>query len=152
MVEERVLFEAKDARVTSTRAVFGTTTYPMQGITSVAIKAHTPPRSAAPFVLAMFGLMAMMFGGFMGLAVLGAIEKGDGDGVVTVAPVALAGLVGGLALVLLGVGAGRGKPPRTRYTVIVGTSGGDRPGLWTLDKDHAEAVKASIEKALVARG
>lgn len=129
---EKILYDAPyedigNIVVSDTRLVIGNTTYSMSNITSVSIIRIPPNRG--------FGIL---------LAVLGVFAAGFS----TIADYADA--TWGIGLFILGlIIAAKAKG---RYSMRMGSAGGERNALWSSRRKDIEPVVKAIEKAMVMRG
>lgn len=140
MADEEVLLEEVGIRVTTTRVTLGSTTYPVNGITSVRVGSESP----SLFPLVMLSTLGCVLGPVIGF-VPGLGQQGGPNPVASIAGgVVMFGLVGlGIVMQL------RGK---SRYYVVLGTGAGERRALYTRDKDTAHRTRESIEQAVTRRG
>ncbi len=124
---EKVFFEYDDVKVTNTRFIYGSNTFAMAGITSLKIRKQ-PPDYWGLVILAIliFVCIVVMFsgqliGGFLGAAILSLIFWG--------------------AL----------KTMKTKYFIVLSTSGGEVEALTTQQLEYATRVTAALNEAIIYR-
>lgn len=141
---EELLFEGDGVRITSTRATIYSTTYPINGITSVRVARKSPSIGVPVIVMtcgSFLGFLVLCFGTSM------VSQTGQSPGVMSALVVPGSIVLGSWALGLWMISRGKGT-----YNVVLGTAGGDRRALGTKDKWFAEDVKDAIERAVIQRG
>ena len=138
---EETLLEERGVTITTKRAEIWGTTYPISGVTSVGIN-RVAPSAAFPLILMVSGVLGFFLTSCISLVALGDTDPSAFE--VLLVPVLISGSMWGLAFWLLS----RGKPT---YSVMIGTSGGDRQALSTPDMLLAEDIKEALEKAIIQR-
>ena len=125
---EKVFFEHGSVKLTNTRFINGTTTYPITGITSVVSGEKEPSYSNAVW-MGVFGAFSLIGG--------------------LVPPTSWGWLVFGVILLILSYGIFKTK--KIQYAIIFGTAGGDKDGLLTEDRAYRESVLKALNDAISYR-
>ncbi len=125
---EKIFFEQGSIKVTNSRFINGTTTYPISGITSIVASAKEPSYSSAVWV-AFVGVLFLIGG--------------------IVPPVAWGSIVFAVVLLVLAFGIARTK--KVQYLIVFGTAGGDKDGLVTEDKAARDTVLQALNDAVAHR-
>ena len=137
---ERVYFDSPRARITSTSARFGATTYPLGGITSVRQKA-IPAQTGMGVLAVLVGVIALLCSGVWTWSDL---QQGG-----QMLGVAFVGAIGGVVMLMLGGMVFASQRPS--YQIVIGTAGGERSGLTSDDPDLVSQVASALEEALADR-
>jgi hypothetical protein len=146
-MEETVLLDERNVRITTAKAQMNGTTYPMAGITSVRTRRESPSMFLP--MLLMLGGLCLLFGAFItGSWAFLSFQEGALDP----RPVGMCLVGGGLGLGLMMLGAQTSRGAKGRHFVVLGTAGGDRQALSTYDHGFAVAVRQAIEDAITRRG
>lgn len=147
---DEVILEDRGVRITTTKALIGRTTYPVNGITSVG-DAVERPTLTMPLVV---GLGSLVFGGLGALELFVALLPPPPGQLVESATAMLIGgpLLMLLATICLGLAVRMWLTSAPRYFVVIGTAGGERRALGTPDREFAEQVRAAVEEAISRRG
>jgi hypothetical protein len=141
---DRVYYRNGGIKVTTTRAVFGSKSYAVNGITSTNA-VEIPPNRVGPILLLVTGLLWVGCGG---LATLGAFAMSDNAwpfASVTVINTAMGVVVAGLAGVWLLL-------QKTRYAVVLCTAACEQQAYVTTDSGEVDAIANAIDKAITDRG
>jgi len=125
---EKIFFETGALKVTSTRFINGSTTYPINGVTSISSGEKEQSYANAGWA----GFIGILF--FIG-------------GVVT--PFSLGSTIFGI--LLLGAAFLIVKSIKPEYVITFGTAGGDKDGLVTKDKVFRDAVLKALNDAVSHR-
>jgi len=121
--------DERGVRITTTRAIFGSTTYAMANITSV-VRGEDPPRRKPGIIIAILGLIIL----------LACISFESGVGVI-------------VGVVVLGLGILiAAKAKSTYYVKITSASGEATPLPSSKDKQHMDSIVNAINEALIKRG
>ena len=126
---EKVFFEQGSIKVTESRFVNGTTTYPINGITSIVADAKEPSYSSAGWV----AFVGVIFG-IVGIA----------------PPIGWGAIAFGVFLLVMAFGIARTK--KVQYVIVFGTAGGDKDGLVTEDRIARDAVLKALNDAVSHKG
>jgi hypothetical protein len=111
--------------ISNSRFIVGTTTYAMNGVTSVKRGQNEPPK-AAPIVLGLIGLMMVFVASTL-------LSKGIG------------------VLIVLGCIAWL-KSLKTEYLVFLNSSSGESQALASTDKEYIDQVIHNLNEAIIHRG
>jgi hypothetical protein len=122
---EKVFFEQGSIKVTNSRFINGTTTYPIAGITSIVADVKEPSYSSAGWV-AFVGIIFLIRG--------------------IVPPVSWGSIAFFVLLLVLAFGIVRTKKPK--FLIVFGTAGGDKDGLVTEDKVARDTVLQALNDAV----
>jgi Family of unknown function (DUF6232) len=124
-MDDDVIYSQGDVLVTKTLVKVGSVSYPVNGIGSVLV--------SKPKV----GVIALIFGGVLGLLALGMFSNRDT----------------GIGLVFLAVGAGLIYSAFNKPSILIlRTSSGDQKALSDKNTKLLEEVKNAIETAVIKRG
>lgn len=125
---EQTLFQDPNVFVSTTRLIVNGTTYPLSNVSSVRLLRRSPNYTGA-FILTLLGVV-------FGLAAFG----GGGFG------------AGSIGLVMLAGGIGMFRGLKSTYTMLIGSSGGEKSALASKNGPYMEGVVGYINQAIVARG
>ena len=126
--EQTFYSDEKGVRITSTRAIFGSKTYVMANITSVA-RGEVPARRTPGIIIAILGLIIL----------LACISFGSAEGVI-------------VGVVVLGLGiliAAIAKP--TYHVEIISASGEEEP-YSSKDKAHIDSIVTALNESIISHG
>jgi hypothetical protein len=143
---EQILYQSGPIVISTTRAVFGANTFPINGMTSVRAGIVSPDRTM-PILLLVFGtLMLTCCGcGFVkSVTDTKSTDNGGFSGVsllMTLVSIFIA--VGGILWLVLD----RDKP-----AVMICTAAGELPAYKSSDKAEIDAIVAALNQAFVQRG
>ena len=132
--KEIMYYSSGNVLITSSRAVFGSTTYSMINITSVTM-GIIPPNRLLGILIALPGLLSLLVG-IVGIA------GGDQAGF---AAVAIGVVVGGIGIFV----AARAKP---KYQVRITSAAGEAEALSSGDRDVIERIIAAMNGAISEHG
>lgn len=124
-MEETEFYRNGDVSITNSRFIVGSTTYAMNGVTSVK-RGQTDPSKVGPVVLAIIGIImvfaagTILFKGFGVLAVVAAVAWF--------------------------------KAIKPEYIVFLNSSSGESQALSSIDKKYIDDVINSLNNAIIHRG
>ena len=120
--------DERGVRITPTRAIFGSTTYAMANITSVA-RDEEPPRRKPGIIIAILGL------------------------IILVACVSFESAVGAIVgVVVLGLGTLIAAKAKATYYVKITSASGETKPTSSKDKQHIDSIVTALNEALIKRG
>lgn len=139
---EKILFERGVVRISTTRAVMGSSTYAIATLNRVSFH-QLSKWTVLPVVALFLGVPALGLAGISALMALSSNDRGASLGCVVFFGAVGAAAIG-LALVKL--------LAAPRYAVALTTSSGDISAMETPDIELARSVVAALNEALVSRG
>lgn len=125
MIEEKEFYKNGNVSITNSRFLVGSTTYAMNGVTSVK-RGERPPSILAPVIMGLIGLV-MIF------ATSTLIFKG----------------IGVLLIILSIIWF---KSLKTEYVVFLNSASGEYQTLTSTDKKYIDKVIDSLNEAIIYRG
>lgn len=145
---ESVLFEdgARGVKITTAMAQIAGTTYPISGITSVRTL-HRPPSMLLPGLVGTVGACALIVAFLMAVFVY---QLGGANQSPTASGMAVLSAIVGLGA--LGLVSQMSRGARVAHIVVIGTAGGDKRALSTVDTQFSTNVQNAIEEAIRRRG
>ncbi len=120
--------DEKGVRITPTRAIFGSTTYAMANITSIA-GSKDPPRRTPGIIVAILGLVILLACSFL--------ESAEG---------VIAGVV------VLGLGTLIAAIAKPTYYVKITSASGEAKATPSKDKQYIDSIVMALNEALIRRG
>ena len=127
MAEEKVFYDNGGSKVTNTRFIANGTTYPINGITSVAVRRNEVSKKNAIVTIVIGAII--LFTGFsssIGVAAFGAL-------------VVVAGFFWFKSL-------------KDTYHVVTSSAGGETDALWSHDSSLIREIESALNNAIIERG
>ena len=120
--------DERGVRITPTRAIFGSTTYAMANITSVA-RSKDPPRRAPGIIVAILGFIIL----------LASISFEGTEGVI-------------VGVVVLGLGILLTALAKATYHVKITSASGEVSATSSKEKQYIDSIVMALNEALIRRG
>ena len=125
--DEVIFYQDQSIKITNTRAIFGEKTYAMGNITSV-MTGTVPANRVAGIAMTILGIATAICGG-----------SARAEGAIV-----------GIVIIIIGfVLAGNAK---TKYTVKIGSAGGETDALISKDKKYIQEIVNALNDAIIKRG
>jgi len=134
-MDETVFYEDGGVLITNARAILGGVTYSLSGVTSVGM-GRQRGNIAPGLAIAIAGVIVFACGGF------GLLERGSWLSWVW-GILGLGAIIAGIYIV---------ATAKARYTVIVGSSSGEKAALMSTDQAHIAEIVGAMNRAIVGRG
>ena len=120
--------DERGVRITPTRAIFGSTTYAMANITSVA-RSEDPPKRKPGIIVAILGFIIL----------LACISFKSTEGII-------------VGVVVLGLGILIATKAKATYHVKITSASGEAKPISSKDKQHIDSIVMALNEALIRRG
>lgn len=128
-IVEKVIYENRDVKITTSRAIIGPKTYAMSNITSVSMQTESIRASGAVALFLLGGLVAVVYG----LVEQDWLSAG-----------------GGLLAIILAFYMNKNQ--KTYYLVKIGAASGETNALKSENENLIREIVAAMNDAIVSRG
>jgi hypothetical protein len=147
---EKVYYNQDDVKITTTRAIFGSKTYAVNGMTSVRTITISPNRTG-PILLLIVGIL---FSGCCGLSTLGLMANSDGgkEGAAPPAAIAFSLLFVFFGLIMAGLGVALLLTQKPTYAILVCTSASEHQAYVSRDREEIDEIDDALNQAFMDRG
>ncbi|KGT87026.1 QacE [Erwinia typographi] len=124
-MEEKEFYSNGKVSITNSRFLVGSTTYAMNGVTSVK-RGERPPSKAVPAIIVLTGLIMIFAASTL--------------------------MFKGIGVLLIVLGIMWIKSLKTEYVVFLNSASGESQALTSTDKNYIDKVINSLNEAIIYRG